>query len=90
MHKASNRFWECFSILPTSIQTRAKRNFEILKENPEYPSLHFKKIGMFWSVRIGLKYRAIATEDEGDYTWVWIGTHDEYEKIIKNTTNKEG
>ncbi len=49
-----------------------------------HPSLHFKKVGKFWSVRIGLNHRALAVGDGEDYMWVWIGTHDEYEKVIKD------
>jgi len=49
-----------------------------------YPSLHFKKIGNLWSVRAGGEHRALAVEDGDDYLWIWIGGHDEYERIIKN------
>jgi steroid 5-alpha reductase family enzyme len=45
--------------------------------------LHFKKVGKFWSARIGINYRALAFKDGEDYIWVWIGTHDEYEQILK-------
>jgi hypothetical protein len=57
MHRTSSRFWKCFDKLPSSIQKTADENFELLKNNPYHPSLHFKKIGSFWSVRIGLNYR---------------------------------
>jgi len=49
-----------------------------------HSSLRFKKVGAFWSVRIGLNHRALALEDGEDYIWVWIGSHDEYEKMIKD------
>ncbi|MDZ7718883.1 MAG: hypothetical protein U5K72_08715 [Balneolaceae bacterium] len=61
----------------------AKQNFELLKANPRHPSLHFKKVGNFWSARVGINYRALAVEDGNDFIWVWIGTHDEYERMIK-------
>ena len=83
MHKTTDEFWEGFSNLPKSVQERAKKQFELLKENPSHPSLHFKKIGKFWSVRISDFYRALAVKDGEDYIWVWIGTHDDYEKMIK-------
>jgi len=53
-----------------------------LKDNPLHPSLHFKKIGAFWSVRIGLDCRALAIEDEEDFILVWIGNNDEYQRMI--------
>jgi len=68
--------------IATVIQKQAKEKFSILKENPRHPSLHFNKVGKVWSVRIGLDYRALAFEDGSDFIWVWIGSHDEYEKMI--------
>jgi hypothetical protein len=49
-----------------------------------HPSLQFKNVVKFWSVRIGASYRALAIEDGKDFIWVWIGTHDEYERMIKD------
>lgn len=83
MHRTTERFRRCFENLPEPIQKLSKRNFQILKNDPWHPSLHFKKVGKFWSVRVGLNYRALAVEDGEDFIWVWIGTHDEYKKIIK-------
>lgn len=83
MHKTSKRFWLCFDQLPDSIQQLAKKNFELLKSDSNHPSLQFKKVGKLWSARIGLDYRALALKDGQDYIWVWIGTHDKYEQILK-------
>ena len=85
MHKATSRFWKYFEALPERVKQRAKEQFELLKKNPHHPSLHFKKVGKFWSVRITDCYRALAIQDGNDYIWVWIGTHDDYEKMIRRT-----
>ncbi len=61
----------------------AEQNFELLKENRAHPSLHLKKVGKLWSVRVGLDYRALAAEDGADFIWVWIGAHDEYKRLIR-------
>ncbi|MCK5057473.1 MAG: hypothetical protein KAT34_12495 [Candidatus Aminicenantes bacterium] len=61
----------------------AKESFELLKRDPTYPSLQFKKVGKFWSARVGLNYRSLAVEDGEFFIWVWIGTHDDYDKMIK-------
>lgn len=63
-HFASPSFWERYRNLPPSIQDLANRSFELLKVNPDHPSLHLKKVGKYWSVRIGRKYRALAVEIE--------------------------
>lgn len=41
----------------------------MLKENPRHPSLHFKKVGRYRSVRIGLHYRALAAEVPDGLVW---------------------
>lgn len=83
MHRTTDRFWKCFEKLPADIQDLAEDNFELLKNDPKHPSLHFKKISKFWSARIGLNYRALAFEDGEDFIWVWVGTHDEYMRMLK-------
>lgn len=83
MHRTTNRFWKCIENLPEHIQRISKKNFELLKTNPSHPSLHFKKVGKLWSVRAGMNHRALAVEDGKEFIWVWVGTHDEYERMIK-------
>ena len=82
MHSATDRFWSNFSQLPEFVQKTARKNFKLLKLDPLHPSLHFKKIGKFWSVRIGGTYRALAVKDDQNFTWVWIGGHAEYDRLI--------
>jgi len=82
-HFASPDFWKCYESLPFSAQKLADKNFEILKENPRHPSLHLKKVDPYWSVRIGRRHRAIAVETEEGLLWFWIGTHAEYDKLLK-------
>jgi len=84
MHRATAHFWKCFKNTPESVRKISKKNFELLKTNPSHPSLHFKKVGNFWSTRAGMTHRALAVEDGNDFIWVWIGTHDEYERMIKD------
>ena len=81
-HLASDSFWVAYNKLPAPIQILADKNFALLKENPQHPSLHFKKVGRFWSVRVGLSYRAIATQVDGTFHWHWIGPHDSYDRKI--------
>jgi hypothetical protein len=83
MHRTSGRFWSLFANLPESIQTVARKNFDLLKNDPSHPSLHFKKVGKLWSVRAGINHRALAVQDGADFIWVWIGPHDEYKRLIK-------
>ena len=54
----------------------------LLKTDPSHPSLRFKKVGKFWSARVGSAHRALAVRDGDDFIWVWIGVHDEYDRLI--------
>ena len=83
MHRTTSQFWERFNKLPETVQNLARKNFELLKQNPNHPSLHFKKVGQFWSARVGLTYRALAVEDGDDFIWVWIGNHSEYDRLLR-------
>lgn len=82
MHRTTPQFWSYFDRLPDPVQDLARQNFDLLKQNPRHPSLHFKKVGRFWSARVGVKHRALAVEDGVDFIWVWIGSHDEYDRLI--------
>lgn len=82
MHHTSPSFWKYYHDLPEEIQVQADKNFELLKENPNHPSLHFKKVGKFWSVRVSLEYRALGTDVDDGILWFWIGIHPEYERHI--------
>lgn len=82
MHRTTPQFWERFYALPEPIQHLARKNFELLKANPRHPSLRFKKVGQYWSARVGLSHRALAVEDGADFIWVWIGSHDKYDRLM--------
>ena len=61
-HSASPAFWECYKQLPDAVRELADKNFALLKANPNYPSLHFKKVGRYRSARVGRDFRALAVE----------------------------
>ena len=86
MHRTTARFWTSFARLPEPIQRLARENFALLKVNPAHPSLHFKRIGNLGSARVGINYRAVAVEDGAGFIWVWVGPHDEYQRLIKQQT----
>lgn len=83
MHRTTGRYWRCYRQLPGEVRKRADRAFTLLRENPRHPSLHFKPIGRFWSVRIDMSHRAIAVPHGHDYIWAWIGPHDEYDRLVR-------
>ncbi len=81
-HHASPDFWACYRALPASVRELADKAFGLLKANPAHPSLHFKKVGRFWSARVGLHHRAVAVDAPDGLVWFWVGTHAEYDKLV--------
>ncbi len=76
-------FWRSYAALPPQIKEQAKKTYQLWLSNQFHPSLHFKKVSNnLWSVRINIDYRALAIKEEEDYYWIWIGSHDEYDKLL--------
>ena len=81
-HHASPDFWGCYRALPASVQDLADKSFGLLKTDPRHPSLHFRKVGRYWSARVGLHHRAVAVEAPDGLVWFWIGAHAEYDRLV--------
>jgi hypothetical protein len=81
-HRANPRFWDCYRKLPEDVRRLADESWRLLRRDPKHPSLHFKKIGRFWSARVGLHFRALAVEHENTLVWFWVGSHTQYDRLI--------
>ncbi len=85
-HRATAGFWKRFEAQPERVQTLARKNYRLLREDPRHPSLHFKRLAdhdpPLWSVRVGRSFRALSIEDGGVLYWFWIGSHAEYGRVV--------
>jgi hypothetical protein len=81
-HRASRRFWGCYRRLPEETRRLADESYRLLLSDPKHPSLHFKRIGRFWSARVGAHYRALAVEHEDCVVWFWVGQHALYNRMV--------
>ena len=82
-HYASPSFWKAYEKLPEKVKNIANKNFLLLKKDFNHPALCLKKVGKYWSARVGIGYRALAIEVDEGYLWFWIGSHASYDKLIK-------
>lgn len=83
-HFKDPRFRPRYDALPEHVREAADRSFALLKHDPKHPSLHFKCIrDDLWSVRIGRSYRALAVACTDGMQWFWIGTHADYDRLIR-------
>ena len=81
IHYAAPSFWRAYHRLPEQVRALADKQFQILKANPQHPSLHFKRVGKFYSARVGAHYRALAVDAPDGILWFWIGSHADYDRI---------
>ena len=84
--RTSERFQKSLADLPEHIRRLAREVYEKFEQDPYYPSLHFKRIHStkpVYSVRISIDYRALGIVDESTIIWFWIGSHADYDKLLK-------
>ena len=72
-----------FQALPPEVRSLAVKNFRLWLSDPFDPSIHFKRVGQFWSARVGSDYRPSATVTGKRVEWFWIGPLGEYDRILK-------
>lgn len=82
-------FISSFSNLPDRIKKTARNNYKLWKDNPYHPSLDFKAVKSkqkIYSIRVGIGWRAlgIMKEKENTVVWFWIGSHSQYDKLLKS------
>jgi len=85
--RTSPRFKKCAASLPPEIKKSAREAFKLFSEDPYYPGLRFKKVHSslpVFSVRINIDYRAAGMVDGDEIIWFWIGSHADYEKLLKS------
>jgi hypothetical protein len=84
--RATSRFWRAYRELPPEVQDLARKAYTLFRENPRHPSLQLKKIhdrDPIYSVRITLGYRAVGLLGDGEITWLWIGSHADYDRLLR-------
>ena len=69
--------------LPNSAKKKFTKQINFLKDSSSHPSLHFKKVGNYWSLRIDDNYRALAYNNLDYILVIWVGSHKDYEKKIR-------
>jgi hypothetical protein len=84
--KAAPGFWKRYAQLPQNIQRRARKAYQLWRADSRHPSLHFKRVDeveAIYSARVSDDYRALGILEEDVMTWFWIGSHTEYDQMLK-------
>ncbi|MFN2476310.1 MAG: hypothetical protein ABR526_08225 [Chthoniobacterales bacterium] len=68
------------------VQVLAAKTYRLWRQEPSLSSLQFKKLrggaGDRVSIRIGARHRAVGRIRGDTVQWVWIGTHEQYNKLV--------
>lgn len=82
--QAHANFWANYNSLPEEIQQQAREKFHLWRQDAFNAALHFKPlIGDIWSVRVNQNYRALGRRRGNLIVWFWIGTHAEYDQLLR-------
>ncbi len=76
----------CYAQLPDEVKEQARKSYRLWRQNPAHPSLQFKKIHsreLLYSVRVGRGWRTLGLLEGDTITWFWIGSHSEYDTLIR-------
>ncbi len=84
--KTTKRFRDALAELPKDIQRQAQESYKLFSQDPNHPSLRFKKVHAtepVYSARINIDYRAVGIMDGKEIIWFWIGSHAAYDKLLE-------
>lgn len=79
-------FRKRLSELPVSVQEQAAKAYALWQKDLYHPSLQFKRVSQrqpIYSVRISLNYRVLGLLESDRIYWYWVGTHDEYDDLLR-------
>jgi mRNA-degrading endonuclease RelE of RelBE toxin-antitoxin system len=86
--RTTRRFRERLAKLPAKARKQARAAYKLFRDDPSHPGLHFKLVltePPTYSARVGIGYRAVGVLEGDTVIWFWIGTHAEYDKLLKMT-----
>lgn len=77
-------FWASYNALPVEVQQQAREKYRLWQTDAFNASLHFKPLFTnVWSIRINQNYRALGRRNGNLIVWFWIGTHADYDELLK-------
>ena len=84
--RTTRQFRDLLAALPAHVRAQARDAYELFRQNPSHPGLHFKKVcpePPTYSARVGIGYRAVGAMDGDTVIWFWIGSHAGYDKLLE-------
>ncbi len=82
----TKKFRKMLGDLPENVREQAKEAYNQFQKDPFYPALNFKRVHSsrpIYAVRITKDYRAVGIQKNGLIIWFWIGSHSDYDMLLK-------
>ena len=79
-------FWSLYHRLPEHVRQQARASYRLFEVDPYHPSLRFKRVSQrqpVYSARVSGDYRAVGLRDGDTMVWFWIGSHHDYDRLLK-------
>ena len=80
-------FRQLYRQVPLERRRKIQRAFHRWRQNPQHPSLRFKKVHPMlpiYSARVDLDWSAVGVLNEGTMIWFWVGSHKSYEMMLRS------
>jgi hypothetical protein len=74
--------------LPEHVREQARQAYALFVQDPHHPSLRFRRVHPtrpIFSARVGIDYRVVGLREGNDIFWYWIGSHSEYDQLLKQS-----
>ncbi len=86
--RTTGTFWRLFHRLPAPVRVQAAKAYRQWRDDPHHPGLRFKRVHAsepIYSLRVSRNVRALGLREGDTITWFWIGTHDDYERMLRSS-----
>ncbi|MBE0611366.1 MAG: hypothetical protein IH609_18435 [Dehalococcoidia bacterium] len=82
----TREFRRLLAALPVEARRQASHAYQQFQDDPYHESLHFKRASGYddvYSARVGIRYRVLGIRDGDVLVWYWIGTHADYDRLLR-------
>lgn len=79
-------FLTLYRLMEESVRHQARQAYKLFELDPHHPSLRFRRVHPtrpIYSARVGIDYRVVGVREGDDIHWFWIGSHSEYDHVLK-------
>jgi hypothetical protein len=84
--RTTRRFRDLLADLPAQVRRQAREAYRLFRQDPAHPGLHFKQLvpdPPTYSARVGIGYRAVGARKGDTIIWYWIGSHADYDRLLR-------